>query len=446
MVLPSSNGDAADRPGAGAGAVTVTPVATAPAAASPPPSPAPAAATADELTSETPPALDPPSLRLAPPASTVAPLARPGPPDKVCRRPLQGHVGAQEQQQHKRACATTPTAAVAARGDEPVQAAAAPPGEAATATAPQPPAMETPPPPPPAAPDSYEATHVHAVYEAIAPHFSATRHRPWPLVSRYLAAQQPGAVGFDVGCGNGKYLSARDLDPTATGTDTTTTITTAASSEDVLMLGCDRSAALVGLARAHAGRARQVLVADGLSLPFRRGSADFALCVAVIHHLSTRDRRVAAVAELLRCLRPGAGGTALVFVWALEQASSRRGWDEGGDQDLLVPWVMKGDQGRERRKKKGAKEGREKSDAAAAAADGVTEANDDDDAAAAAAAAASQDPADANAGAPDRTFHRYYHLYRKGELEEDVAAAGGVVVDSGYERDNWWAIARRDPS
>jgi tRNA (uracil-5-)-methyltransferase TRM9 len=43
----------------------------------------------------------------------------------------------------------------------------------------------------------------------------------------------------------------------------------------------------------------------------------------------------------------------------------------------------------------------------------------------------------------DKTFHRYYHLYRQGELEEDVRAAGGVVVESGYEKDNWWAIAER---
>lgn len=41
----------------------------------------------------------------------------------------------------------------------------------------------------------------------------------------------------------------------------------------------------------------------------------------------------------------------------------------------------------------------------------------------------------------DKTFHRYYHLYRKGELEEEVVSAGGKVVNSGYERDNWWVIA-----
>jgi len=43
----------------------------------------------------------------------------------------------------------------------------------------------------------------------------------------------------------------------------------------------------------------------------------------------------------------------------------------------------------------------------------------------------------------EQTFHRYYHLYKRGELEEDVQAAGGVVIDSGYEKDNWWAIFRR---
>lgn len=48
------------------------------------------------------------------------------------------------------------------------------------------------------------------------------------------------------------------------------------------------------------------------------------------------------------------------------------------------------------------------------------------------------DPASA-----EQTFQRYYHLYRKGELEEDIRSAGGIVDDSGYERDNWWAIATR---
>lgn len=43
------------------------------------------------------------------------------------------------------------------------------------------------------------------------------------------------------------------------------------------------------------------------------------------------------------------------------------------------------------------------------------------------------------------TLDRYYHLYRRGELEEDIVRAGGTVVGSGYEKDNWWAIAVRGP-
>lgn len=40
-----------------------------------------------------------------------------------------------------------------------------------------------------------------------------------------------------------------------------------------------------------------------------------------------------------------------------------------------------------------------------------------------------------------KMFNRYYHLYRQGELEHNIQAAGGEVLESGYERDNWWAIA-----
>jgi tRNA (uracil-5-)-methyltransferase TRM9 len=221
---------------------------------------------------------------------------------------------------------------------------------------------------------AYEDTHVHAVYEAIAPHFSATRHKPWPRVASFLNAQPPGSVGLDVGCGNGKYLPVNPR---------------------LHLLGSDRSAALVDLARGQPvgpglGRA-EVLVADGLALPYRPGAADFAICIAVIHHLSTPQRRRDSIAALLERVRPG--GTVLVYVWALEQASSRRGWDENSQQDTLVPWVMKGPKG---------------------------------------------DPNEKGT-----TYQRYYHLYREGELEEDVLAAGGAVLEAGYERDNWWVVCSK---
>jgi tRNA (uracil-5-)-methyltransferase TRM9 len=234
---------------------------------------------------------------------------------------------------------------------------------------------------------------VHNIYSQIAPHFSQTRHKPWPLVSNFLLSQPPGSLGLDIGCGNGKYL---DVNPA------------------VYLIGSDRSPELIRLAleegldrksvEGSKPRGREVCVADGLSLPFPPGRADFVISVAVVHHFSTRERRVDAVRRMLDCVREG--GRVLVYVWALEQGGSRRGWEEGMEQDQLVPWVMRRNQPRK------------KKDRVRKEADGEEEEE-------------------------EKTFQRYYHLYRKGELEEDVVSAGGTVMESGYERDNWWAIATR---
>lgn len=219
----------------------------------------------------------------------------------------------------------------------------------------------------------YEDIHVHQVYEEIASHFSSTRYKPWPNVERFLKDLTPGSIGLDVGCGNGKYLAVNP---------------------DVFIVASDRSVNLVKIASQH--QPHGSLVADNLSLPHPLGSFDFAISIAVIHHLSTPERRVHAVAAVLASLRRSTeaetGGRALIYVWALEQKHSRRGWDRGDDQDVMVPWVMK----------QGPEEG--------------------------------------------KTFNRYYHLYRQGELEHDIVEAGGVILEAGYEKDNWWAIAAPKPT
>ncbi|KAI0845757.1 S-adenosyl-L-methionine-dependent methyltransferase [Daldinia vernicosa] len=249
--------------------------------------------------------------------------------------------------------------------------------------------------------ESYEQQHVHSVYETIASHFSATRYKPWPFVASFLSSLPPGSVGLDVGCGNGKYLDVN---------------------RDIVIIGSDRSANLARIAqdlktKGTNGGADVVGVADGLALPFGGGArrVDFAICIAVIHHLSTRERRVEALRALLDCVRPRSGKV-MVYVWALEQGTSRRGWDETADQDQLVPWVFKS-----KKQKAGGEEAsnkKENSNNASSAASGGS-----------------------TTGVADATYQRYYHLYRKGELEEDAKAAGGEIVESGYEKDNWWVIA-----
>ena len=135
------------------------------------------------------------------------------------------------------------------------------------------------------------------------------------------------------------------------------------------------------------------IVADILQLPHRDASFDFASSIAVVHPMSTPERRVEAIAEILRTVKRESesqpGGKILIYAWALEQKTSRRGWDKGDPQDIMVPWVRK--------------------------------------------AISPEDQ--------PQTFHRYYHLYAEGELEHDIDQAGGRVLESGYEKDNWWAIA-----
>ncbi|KAF8245870.1 uracil-5--methyltransferase TRM9 [Wilcoxina mikolae CBS 423.85] len=252
--------------------------------------------------------------------------------------------------------------------------------------------------------EGYEAAHVHEVYQQIAPHFSATRFKPWPIVERFLREMPTGSVGLDVGCGNGKYLTVNP---------------------NVYMIGSDRSSNLISIA--HERKTNESFVADALDLPHPEARFDFAISIAVIHHFSSPERRIASIKSILATLKKGTpdqnapGGRALIYVWALEQKTSRRGWDEGHAQDVFVPWVLSKQYSKSNGKvKEGSK--------------GHHQASKD-------AMELQETPQETDAKTSKEViYQRYYHLYRKGELEEDIVAAGGCVLESGYEKDNWWAI------
>lgn len=145
----------------------------------------------------------------------------------------------------------------------------------------------------------------------------------------------------------------------------------------------------------EAGEAHVVL-GDARLLPVRP-VFDFAISIAVIHHLTTEAHRIDALRQLLTILRPG--GTAFVSVWALEQPNSRRKWDEHSPQDILVPWITYQAKSRDQKSRD-----------------------------------RHQTPA-----VETKIHQRYYHLFRQGELEGYIEKAGGEVIESGFERDNWWA-------
>lgn len=79
-------------------------------------------------------------------------------------------------------------------------------------------------------------------------------------------------------------------------------------------MGCDHSFGLMDICRK---RGFEVLQCDCLYLPYRDESVDVAISIAVIHHLSTRERRRRAISEMIRVLRPR--GRCLIYVWAMEQ-------------------------------------------------------------------------------------------------------------------------------
>ena len=99
------------------------------------------------------------------------------------------------------------------------------------------------------------------------------------------------------GCGNGKYLGVN---------------------ESLLVIGSDICSELVGIARS---RGHEVAVTDCLRLPYSTGVCDAVICIAVIHHLASEQRRLQALTELVRIVRPG--GSILVYVWAFEQTRKK---------------------------------------------------------------------------------------------------------------------------
>ncbi|KAJ3209807.1 Alkylated DNA repair protein alkB 8 [Dinochytrium kinnereticum] len=236
--------------------------------------------------------------------------------------------------------------------------------------------------------EELERKHVQVVYNAIAPHFSATRYKPWPVVENFLKSQEVGSLGADVGCGNGKYLGVNP---------------------NTFCIGSDMSFKLIDICKQ---RGFESMVCDNLSLSYRSGSFDFAISIAVIHHFSSFERRRDAIKELLRILKPG--GSVLIFVWAMEQEGKRK----FEQQDVFVPWSFP----KEIFKSKGE------------AADTPVLREDDKTVVYQRFSEVSALP----------NFFRFYHVFKKGELEETVMAAGGVeIVDAGYDRDNWYVIAKK---
>jgi SAM-dependent methyltransferase len=131
-------------------------------------------------------------------------------------------------------------------------------------------------------------------------------------------------------------------------------------------------------------RGLYVIKGDIRSIPFESNSFDNSISIAVIHHLEKREDRVKAIEEILRITKDN--GQILISVWAFEQdEKSKRKFLT---QDEMVSFQIK----------KGEK------------------------------------------------IYRYYHLYRKGEIEEElnlIEKKNFEIVKSYSENNNYILVLKK---
>ena len=119
--------------------------------------------------------------------------------------------------------------------------------------------------------------------------------------------------------------------------------------------------------------------ANMTSLPFGSNEFDNIICIATYHHLDNANDRKKALLEMYRVLKPS--GKLLLTVWAMEQElNSKRKFTRS---DEMVSWELDGS-----------------------------------------------------------TYYRYYHIYKKGELEEEIRefCSEFKIESIKYELGNWLII------
>lgn len=151
---------------------------------------------------------------------------------------------------------------------------------------------------------------VKLTYDNIANDFNLTRYNIWNCVKIFLNNIDANSIIGDIGCGNGKNMLFR---------------------KDCINIGCDFSQNLVNLCKE---KNLDVVLGNILDIPFQDNIFDYTICVAVIHHLSTKNDRIRAIKELLRVTK--IGGKIFILVWAFEQEkNSKRKFIK---QDNLIDW------------------------------------------------------------------------------------------------------------
>ncbi|MCD6550013.1 class I SAM-dependent methyltransferase [bacterium] len=135
-------------------------------------------------------------------------------------------------------------------------------------------------------------------YNQIAEEFSRTRSFLWDELKPLINYVKDGDRVLDVGCGNGRLLSAlRD--------------------KEVNYIGIDSSEKLIDIAREKFRDIEnaQFLVVEALNLPFENNNFHKVYSIAVLHHIPSLEYRLKFLEEIRRVLKPK--GLLILTVWNL---------------------------------------------------------------------------------------------------------------------------------
>jgi len=206
-----------------------------------------------------------------------------------------------------------------------------------------------------------EKKYVYNTYQNIAEDFSTSRYKVWDSVKDFLNNIENDSKILEVGCGNGKNLLYRK--------------------DELVSYGCDISDEFVRICRE---RGLNVDKGDNINLNYKNNFFDYTISVAVIHHISSEERRIQAIKELVRVTKPG--GKIFIEVWAMKQDDSSR--FNFKDQDILVPFKDK--------------------------------------------------------SSGEILGKRFYHVYKEGELENEIENLDNIkIIKKFYEKGNWGIIIKK---
>lgn len=169
--------------------------------------------------------------------------------------------------------------------------------------------------------NSIEKKYVHDTYQVIASDFDTTRTYIWPGVKDFLDSIQKNSIILEIGSGNAKNLLRRP---------------------DCINIGVDLCSNFFKICN---DKGIESIIANNLKVPMLDNIADYVLSIAVIHHLTTEERRLKCIKEIIRLVKPG--GKFIIQVWSLKQAEkSKRQFKK---QDNYVDFISSDKKSKESR-------------------------------------------------------------------------------------------------